>query len=114
MHPVQETIEFPIFCFEGNDLSLFSSIEEMVTKLEGIDVAEGVYEIFDSKAHEVHLSTAGVEKSAFFVSVGKVAFQSIEPEPNQTKFNARASSFLAATGVESCTQEDLAATCITH
>ena len=46
---------FPIFVFEGNDLSLFGDFNSLVTGLEGIDVEDGVYQAYDSRGRVVGL-----------------------------------------------------------
>lgn len=108
---------FPIFVFEGNDLSLFDDFDSLVTGLEGIDVEDGVYQAYDSRGQVVGLKAQGVMRGRFVVEVGTVAIGGVNAQPSVQEFEERLRSYLEARGENShgeISTEELVDVCISH
>jgi len=71
----------PLVVFDGCDLSLYGSFDELERDLEGIDVEDGVYEAFDAIGGVVRLSATGVERGRFRVTIGETHVDSVEATP---------------------------------
>lgn len=95
---VTANVAFPIFVFEGNDLSLFDSFESLVAGLEGIDVEDGVYQAYDSHGKEVGLEARGVSRGRFVVEIGNVVVGRVAEAPNLEQFESKLLSYLTASG----------------
>jgi|GEM_PF-3488376 len=68
----------PFFLFDGLDLTLFDSLDDLVISLEGIDVDSGAYQAFDAAGRVVRLGARGVTQTRFTVEIGEVVIESIE------------------------------------
>lgn len=71
----------PLLVFEGGDLSIFRSLAEVESALEGIDVEDGVYEAFDSAGRVVSLKASGVVRGQHVVDIGRTRVESVETLP---------------------------------
>ena len=100
---------FPVFVFDGNDLSVFGDMRSLCTGLEGVDVEDDVYEAYDAQGHALELKASGVKRGRFGVEIGTVAVGRLSEHPNGEEFVGRLRSYLAACGVvapqHSSTQE---------
>ncbi|ABE43580.1 hypothetical protein [Polaromonas sp. JS666] len=106
---------FPIFVFDGNDLSLFDSFNSLTTALEGVDVEEGVYTAYDSSGRVVFLQATGVARGRFTVEIGRVIVGPVSEAPDVADFGRRLRSYLQACGEDSragMTLEELVHACI--
>jgi hypothetical protein len=52
--------------------------------LEGVDVEDGLYAVYDADGRSIALEGVGVKRSRFIVEVGVVQVASIEAEPTGT------------------------------
>ncbi len=68
----------PVFVVEGGDVEVHASLDEAISSLEGIDVADGVYQVFDAAGRRIRLRAEGVKRGRFTVDVGKVYLDRIE------------------------------------
>jgi hypothetical protein len=100
---------FPVFLFEGNDLSLFDDFDSLVMGLEGIDVEDGVYQAYDSRGRAVGLKAHGVKRGSFMVEIGTVVVGDVSAHPSTEEFEGRLRSYHEACGedpqVEMSTEE---------
>jgi len=106
---------FPIFVFDGNDLSLFASFNSLTTSLEGVDVEDGVYAAYDSSGRAVALQASGVSRGRFTVEIGRVVVGAVSETPDVAAFGGRLRSYLHACGEGSrreMTLEELVHACI--
>ncbi len=67
-----DSVKPPLFAFEGGDVSIFHSVNELESTLEGIDVLNGAYEAFDSEGFRLELEPRGTRQSMFVIQVGTV------------------------------------------
>jgi hypothetical protein len=67
----------PFFVFEGLDLSIYDSLNEIEANLEGVDVEGGLYEAFDSMGRVIGLKATGVKRGKFTVDIGKTHVETI-------------------------------------
>lgn len=81
VHRLEMKYTPPVLVFEGCDLLIYGSFDELEQDLEGIDVEDGIYEAFDAIGRVVRLSAAGVERGRFCVSIGETHAHSIEAPP---------------------------------
>ena len=65
-------VQSPMFVIDGLDVSLHDSLAEVISSLEGIDVADGIYRVFDSEGRRIHLRAEGVRRECFMVDIGTV------------------------------------------
>ena len=108
---------FPIFVFEGNDLSLFDDFDSLMTSLEGIDVEDGVYQAYDARGRAVELKAHGVKRGRFTVEVGRVAVGEVGAHPSSEEFEGRLRSYLVTRGEDverEMSTEELVDACIRH
>ena len=106
---------FPIFVFDGNDLSLFASFDSLTIALEGVDVEDGVYAAYDSSGRAVALTASGVLRGCFTVEIGRVVVGDVNATPDVTEFDGRLRSYLHACGEgksEETTLQELVHACI--
>ena len=71
----------PFFVFEGLDLSIYDSLNEIEANLEGVDVEDGVYEAFDSMGRVIDLKATAVERGKFTVDIGKTHVETVAATP---------------------------------
>lgn len=71
----------PFFVFEGLDLTLCDSLGEIENSLEGVDVADGIYEAFDAKGRVIGLKASGVRRGRFTVEVGQTYVETVAETP---------------------------------
>jgi hypothetical protein len=71
----------PVFVVEGGDVSAHESLQDAMAALEGVDVEDGVYSVYDADGRRIALEGVGVKRSRFIVDVGVVQVASIEAEP---------------------------------
>lgn len=112
---MSERAVFPIFVFEGNDLSLFDSFEALVTGLEGVDVEDGAYKAYDSCGRAVVMEAQGVVRGRFVVEIGTVAVRGVDEVPSVDLFESDLRSFLQACSETPAAElpiEDLVRACI--
>ena len=57
-------MRFPIFVFDGGDVTLFPSKQEASSYLEPIDVKNGVYACYDANGDVVRLEVIATEKQS--------------------------------------------------
>jgi hypothetical protein len=74
-------IQTPVVVADGLDVTVYPTLEEAVANLEGVDVARGVYRVFDSVGRRVTLGTHGVRQVWFMVDIGTVHVMEIESQP---------------------------------
>ncbi|MGC1175935.1 hypothetical protein [Polaromonas sp.] len=106
---------FPIFVFEGNDLSLFDDIHTLTTTLEGVDIEDGMYQAYDSRGRVIGLEAHGVKRGVFMVEIGTVVVSGISARPSVEEFEERLRSYLKACGADSrreMSAEELIHACI--
>jgi hypothetical protein len=90
--------KFPVFVFEGNDLSLFADFDSLTIDLEGVDVEGGVYVAYDASGREVALRATGVSRGRFGVEIGRVLVGEVSAVPSCEQFERRLRSYLQACG----------------
>lgn len=71
----------PVFVVEGGDVSAYDSLAGAMATLEGVDVEDGLYSVYDADGRRIVLKGVGVQRSRFTVDVGLVQVESIESEP---------------------------------
>jgi hypothetical protein len=71
----------PVFVVEGGDVSAHESLQDAMAALEGVDVEDGLYSVYDADGRRIALKGVGVKRSRFIVDVGVVQVASIEAEP---------------------------------
>jgi hypothetical protein len=71
-------IQPPVFVIEGGDVSVYESLEDATNGLEGVDVADGIYTLFDSVGKRIRLRADGVRRGRFVVDIGTVSVDAIE------------------------------------
>jgi hypothetical protein len=71
----------PVFVVDGEDVSVYDSLEDAMGALEGVDVEDGLYAVYDADGRRIALKGVGVKRSRFIVEVGLVQVESIEAEP---------------------------------
>jgi hypothetical protein len=64
----------PVFVVEGGDVSAYESLQGAMDAIEGVDVEDGLYAVYDADGRRV-------QRSRFTVDVGLVRGESVEPEP---------------------------------
>lgn len=74
-------LQSPILVIDGLDVSIYPSIDAAVADLEGIDVADGVYEVFDAAGRRITLRAKNVRRGRFSVNIGTVHFDHAEDVP---------------------------------
>jgi hypothetical protein len=74
-------VQLPVIVLEGGDVSLHPSLADATGSLEGVDVAERVYRVFDSAGRRIVLRAEGVHRGRFTVEVGTVHVERIESSP---------------------------------
>lgn len=89
---------FPIFVFEGNDLSLFADFHSLTTALEGIDVDDDVYQAYDSLGRKLALEARGVIRGRFVVDIGTVHTGAVSQLPSGPEFLNHLRAYLQACG----------------
>ena len=89
---------FPIFVFDGNDLSLFGDFNSITTDLEGVDVEDGRYAAFDATGRAVVLKAVGVLRGRFSVEIGRVLVGDESTTPSVQEFENRLRLHLHACG----------------
>ena len=88
-----------IIIAEGNDVALYSSLEDAESKLEGIDVDDGVYVGFDSAGRALALRAEGVRRSRRWVDIGTVHISVAQDvATHQEELSALLRSYLDAVG----------------
>jgi hypothetical protein len=78
---LDEPLQAPILVLEGRDVSLHLTLAEAIGGLEGVDVADGIYRVFDGAGRRIVLRAEGVSRGRFTVSVGTVHVDRIETSP---------------------------------
>ena len=73
-----EPLQPPILVLEGQDVELYPSLAEAIQDLEGVDVADGAYRLFDAAGRRIVLRAEGVKRGRFLVAIGTVHFERIE------------------------------------
>jgi len=68
----------PILVLEGRDVSLHLTLAEAIGGLEGVDVADGAYRLFDAAGRRIVLRAEGVSRERITVAVGTVHVDRIE------------------------------------
>src|SRR3546814_3455984 len=63
------------------DVSQHDSLADAISSLEGVDVADGIYRLFDSQGRRIHLRGEGVRRGRFMVEIGTVHIDTIESTP---------------------------------
>jgi len=76
--PTVADIQPPVFVVDGGDVSVHDSLEEATRSLEGVDVADGIYTLFDSVGKRIRLRAEGVRRGRFVVDIGTVHVAAIE------------------------------------
>ena len=72
----------PVFLLEAGVLDAgYGSLEELVRSVEGVDVDDGIYSVFDSEGRRIHLCAEGVRRGRFWVEIGAVRVVAIERLP---------------------------------
>jgi hypothetical protein len=71
----------PVFVVEGEDVAVYDCLEDAMTALEGVDVEDGLYSVYDADGRRIALKGVGVERSRFLVEIGFVEVETIEAEP---------------------------------
>ena len=75
------SIRPPVFVVEGGDVSAYDSLADAMAALEGVDVEDGLYSVYDADGRRIVLRGVGVRRSKFTVDVGLVQVESVESEP---------------------------------
>lgn len=88
------------FVFEGNDLTIFDSLESLCVGLEGVDVEDGVYEAFCSDGRPLELSAHGVRRGLFVIEIGRVSATVRNGPAEPDRFSQLLRSHLRALSVE--------------
>ena len=68
----------PVFVVESGDVEVHASLDEAISSLEGVDVADGIYQVFDAAGRRIRLRAEGVKRGRFTVDVGTVYLDRIE------------------------------------
>ena len=71
----------PVFVVDGENVSVYDSLRDAMAALEGVDVEDGLYSVYDAEGRRIALKGVGVKRSRFVVEVGLVQVESIESEP---------------------------------
>lgn len=71
----------PIIVVDGHDVSLYPTVDAAILGLEGIDVADGVYRVFDAVGRKITLRAEGVRRGRWTVDIGTVHFDDVEVVP---------------------------------
>lgn len=71
----------PVFVVEGGDVSAYESLQGAMDAIEGVDVEDGLYAVYDADGRRIVLRGVGVQRSRFTVDVGLVRVESVESEP---------------------------------
>lgn len=71
----------PFLVFEGLDLSIYDTLDSIEADLEGVDVEDGIYEVFDSIGRAISLKATGVKRDRFTVDIGETHVDSIDVVP---------------------------------
>lgn len=56
-------IKTPIILFEGLDVSVYASIEDVVLQVEAIDVINNIYTVYDSEGRLLHFGVENMKKN---------------------------------------------------
>jgi hypothetical protein len=78
---MRQNLSPPVLVFDGLDLSIYPTIESICADLEGIDVENGVYKVFDSMGRVIRLTTAGVKQGRWVVNIGTIVAADVETTP---------------------------------
>ena len=74
-------IQPPVLVVDGEDVSVYDSLADAMAALEGVDVEDGLYSVYDADGRRIVLKGVGLQRSRFTVDVGLVQVESIESEP---------------------------------
>lgn len=103
-------VQPPVFVADGDDLSVHMSLGDAVRSLEGVDVANGIYQVFDAVGRRITLRADGVREGAFVVDVGTVHVDGAEATPTgATELRRLLANYLRTCQVEVEESADLAA-----
>ena len=98
----------PVFVFEGIDLFLFKTLEDAALKIESVDVADEVYEGFDSVGHRITLSARNEKKGSIVIIPGEVsAVVDADSPPDPARLTELIRAHLDALGYSYGTDESL-------
>ena len=102
-------VQPPVFVIDGHDVSLHDSLTDAIHALEGVDVADGIYRLFDSQGRRVFLRAEGVRRGRFVVDIGTVHLDSVESTPTgATELREALVARLQSLGREDVATADLA------
>lgn len=93
------TVRPPLFVFEGFDLVICQSIEELYREIEPWDVSDRV-EVFDSSGARLLVHTEGVSRTRFTVGGGEVVVDGIDAgQGSAARFRWSLEQYVQAVGV---------------
>ncbi len=105
---MKERCQPPVLVLEGRDVSLYPSLSDATRSLEGVDVAEGLYRVFDSAGRRIVLRAEGMRRGRLVVNVGTVHVDRIEESPaDVAELRDALIKYLAATGRIGLDEADL-------
>jgi hypothetical protein len=104
-----QNLQPPIFVLEGTNVSVHRSLAAALVSLEGIDVAEDIYKMFDSAGWRIVLRAEGVRRGLFMVNVGTVHVERIKRSPTDVdELRDALATYLAKNGQSDLAAADLA------
>ena len=71
----------PVIVIDGLDVSLYPTVEAAMLDLEGVDVADGVYRVFDAVGRKITLRAEGVRRGRWSVDIGTVHLDGADAVP---------------------------------
>lgn len=80
-----DPLQPPIIVIDESECpELYPTIEAAMADMEGVDVADGIYRVFDAAGRRITLRAAGVRRGRWSVDIGTVHFDHAEDVPTGT------------------------------
>jgi hypothetical protein len=79
--PAREDVTPPIIVAEDADVTFHASLEDATASMEGVDVEDGIYKVFDALGRRIEVRAEGVHRGRLVLDIGTVHVGAVEANP---------------------------------
>jgi hypothetical protein len=108
--PTRDDLTPPIIVADGADVTFHASLDDATASMEGVDVEDGTYKVFDAIGRRIEVRAGGVHRGRFVVDIGTVHVGAVEVDPTgAVELRAILTSHLQERRIPVTESDDLAA-----